>query len=93
MYVRIHFYIRDFDARAQVRRAKEKLRVDVLLRVSELLAMLLFLGGLLFVVFFFPTLAHRTYFSENALLVNSADPDYGQSDAMVAQTVRPHIIV
>ena len=52
------------------------------------IAMLLVLGGTVFVVFFFPVLAHRTYFSENALLVNAAQPSFDRGDALVAQKVR-----
>ena len=61
-------------ARRQRRAESEAVRVDVLLRTADVLALLLFAGGMLFVVFFFPVLAHRTYFSENALLVNAAAP-------------------
>ena len=71
--------------RQRRRDERERLRVDVLLRAAEVLALLLFAGGMLFVVFFFPVLAHRTYFSENALLVNAAAPSYSAGDALIAQ--------
>jgi len=72
-------------ARRQRRAESEAVRVDVLLRTADVLALLLFAGGMLFVVFFFPVLAHRTYFSENALLVNAAAPSYSAQDALIAQ--------
>ena len=52
------------------------------------IAMLLVFGGAVFVFFFFPVLAHRTYFSENALLVNAAQPSFNKGDALVALKVR-----
>ena len=51
------------------------------------LALLLYFGATIFVVFFFPILAHRTYFSENALLTNAAQPIYSQADVQLAQYV------
>ena len=75
------------EARAREMDQKEALRVDVMLRAVDVLSLLFYVAGLLFVVFCFPKLAHRTYFSENALLVNGAEPAYGASDSAAAQLV------
>ena len=72
-------------ARARAREEKKELRTDVILRASDLIALVIFVGGILFNVLYFPNLVHRTYFSENALLPNGAITLYGEADAALAQ--------
>jgi hypothetical protein len=72
-------------ARARAREEKKELRTDVILRASDLIALVLFIGGILFNVLYFPNLVHRTYFSENALLPTGAITRYGEADAALAQ--------